>query len=53
MKTVDNIQRNIYLKRPENYCETVKIIKAVTKINSFIYKSIFIENNLFEYFSSP
>ena len=36
MNTVNNIQRNIYLKRPENYCETVKIIKAVTKI----YKNI-------------
>ncbi len=41
MNTVNNIQRNIYLKRPANYCETVKIIKAVTKINSFINKSYF------------
>ncbi len=41
MNTVNNIQRNIYLKRPENYCETVKIIKAETKIYSFVYKSYF------------
>jgi hypothetical protein len=41
MNTVNNIQRNIYLKRPENYCETVKIIKAKTKIYIFIYNSNF------------
>ena len=32
MNTAPMNQRNIYLKRSENNCETVKIIKGFTKI---------------------
>ena len=32
MNTVTIYQRNIYLKRPENNCKTVKIINEFTKI---------------------
>ncbi len=52
MNTVNNIQRNIYLKRPENYCETVKIIKAETKIDILFKNHIFLKkiNNLIHIF---
>ena len=43
MNTVNNIQRNIYSKRPENYCETVKIIKAETKIDILFNNHIFLK----------
>ncbi len=36
-------QTNIYLKRAENYCETVKIIKDKTKIDILFKFHIFIK----------
>ena len=41
MNTVNNIPEKHLLKRPENYCETVKIIKEVTKIYFLLKKHIF------------
>lgn len=38
MNTAPIDQRNIYLKRSENNCETVKIIKGKAKINNSTYK---------------
>ena len=43
MNTVTIYQRNIYIKRPENNCETVQIIKAETKIDILFINQIFIE----------
>jgi hypothetical protein len=45
MNTVNNRTRETFtLKRPVNYCETVKIIKAKTKIDILFNKHIFHEN---------
>ena len=41
MNTVPINQRNIYIKRPEKNCETVKIIKELSKINILFKTSIF------------
>ena len=44
MNTVNNIPEKHLLKTSrENYCETVKIIKAVTKIDNLFTIHIFIE----------
>ena len=41
MNTVNNVPEKHLLKRPENYCETVKIINEVSKINILLKKFIF------------
>ena len=43
MNTVNNIPEKHLLKRPENYCETVKIIKAKTKIDILLKNYIFLK----------
>ena len=40
MNTVNNVPEKHLLKRPENYCETVKIIKELSKINILFKKYI-------------
>ena len=44
MNTVNNIpEKHLHKTSRENNCETVKIIKAVTKINILFINHIFIE----------
>ncbi len=48
MNTADNIPEKHLLKTSrENYCKTVKIIKAVTKID-ILFKNVFFLGNLME-----